>query len=114
MVNSKTFEAVAVKQSGDLASATPFPLARALRGFLWVPAGTSLTTVSVYGAMSKTGNYIPLQDTSGNPVQVTNIDGSAGIYALPASACGLPFVKLIGNADATIDVAADYDTAQPV
>jgi len=76
-----------------------------------VPASTSVTTLTWYGSPTRDGAFAAIQGSTGTAITSTNIDGTAGCYAVPAEVLGVPWVKAVGNADGDITLSADYDSA---
>ncbi len=69
---------------------------------IFVPAGSSITSVAFYGAVEAGGTYLPLYDTTNTAVTLTVAAGRA--YQAPFSVFPLRYMKLVGNADGNVDL----------
>lgn len=110
MVTSRNTGGVVVGTT--LGACTPIAMARAIRGHIHVPASSSLTTGTIYGCATQTGTYAALQGSTGTAITLTNIDGTIGVYALPAEVCGIPWIKIVGNAAETVTITSDHYRAK--
>lgn len=71
-------------------------------GVVYVPTGETVVTLTYYTAPVAGGTYLALYDEDG--VAVTQTVSDAKAYALPAAVWGCGFIKIAGNAAATVDL----------
>lgn len=80
----------------DIADAEEIQTGEYAGGVLYVPAGSSLTSVTFYVADSKGGTYLPLYDQAGLAVSM-GVSASRA-YEIPTAVFGAAFIKIIGDA----------------
>jgi hypothetical protein len=88
--------ATAVANSGEILC-SEFAL-----GMVYVPAGSSLTTLTWYAAEKAGGTYTAAYDELGNAVVQTV--AAAKCYQVPVALAGAAALKIVGNAAGTVDV----------
>ena len=71
-------------------------------GSIQLPTGSSITTLTYYGCHTKGGTHVALLDADG--VAVTQTVAAVRIVDLPAAIFGLPFLKILTNADGAVTV----------
>jgi hypothetical protein len=69
-------------------------------GVIYVPAGTSLTSLVPYAAYERGGTYYPLYDEAGVAISIAVAASRA--YPIPASAFGAVCLKFLGSGTGTI------------
>lgn len=69
-------------------------------GIVFVPSGSSITTITWYVAEKPGGTYLVLLDDSGGSIVQTVAAGYA--YALPAALFGARAAKAVGNAAGSV------------
>jgi len=72
-------------------------------GTVFVPSGSSITSLTYYAATAIGGTYLPLNDASGSAVTQTVAAGKA--YDLPAACFGCCALKIVANAAGSVDVS---------
>lgn len=92
---------ISVDTSGNIANCEPIPFGSYAGGCFFIASG-SITSIAPYGAMTLTGTYVPLYDSSNTAVSRT-IAASRG-YALPDECFGWKFLKLVANAAGSLYV----------
>lgn len=71
-------------------------------GMIFVPAGSSITTLTFFVAPVKAGNYHALYDHNTVAVVLTVAAGRA--YPFPVATFGARALKLVGNVAGTVDI----------
>lgn len=71
-------------------------------GCVYVPAGSSITTLTWYTASESGGTYLPASDEDG--VAVTQTVAHTNAYAIPSALFGCACLKIKGNAAGTVDI----------
>ena len=72
-------------------------------GMVYVPSGSSLTSLTWYVAPVSGGTYVAAQDGAGNAKTSTVSAGKA--VPIPADLLGAGALKAVGNTTGTIDVS---------
>lgn len=93
---------VAVDNSA-LASSTEIDITSYSSGSVFVPSGSSLTTLTWYAAEKCGGTYHAAYDSAGSAVTQTVAADRA--YPIPAALFGASAIKAIGNAAGTVIVS---------
>lgn len=73
-------------------------------GFVIVPTGSSVTSLTYWVSGSSGGTYIAAHDASGTAI--TQTVAGAKAYALPAALAGARWVKIVSNAAGTVTITA--------
>lgn len=72
-----------------------------------VPSGSSITSLTVYGATAADGTFAALHGLNSSLAAValalTGLSAGKG-YELPSAIFPWPFIKLVGDADGVVDV----------
>jgi len=85
------------------ASTTPaIPLGPKYRGVVYVPTGSSITTLTFHVAPTISDTFIPLYTTGGSAV--TQTVAAARAYPLPSSLVGAGAMKVVGDAAGAITI----------
>lgn len=71
-------------------------------GMVYVPAGSSLTTLTWHACETADGTYLEAEDASSTAVTQTVAAGQA--HPIPESLIGAQFLKITGNAAGTVGV----------
>lgn len=85
-----------------LADSDEIPFEKSAGGQLYVPTGSSLTTLTWHTAENDGGTFLPAYDADG--VAVTQTVTAAGSYPFPTALFGCAALKITGNADGTVHV----------
>lgn len=72
-------------------------------GMVFVPAASSITTLTFHVAPKAGGTYLPLYTAAGAAVALTVAHTRA--YALPAELAGCRAFKMVGNAAGNVEVS---------
>lgn len=71
-------------------------------GEVFVPTGSTITSLTWHVAPNHGGTYLAAQDASG--AVVTTV-AAAKAYAIPASVMGAMSVKIVANASGNVDIS---------
>ena len=71
-------------------------------GIVYIPTGETVVTLTYHTAPVACGTYLALYDEDG--VAVTQTVSAAKAYAIPAAVWGCGFIKISGDAAATVDL----------
>ena len=71
-------------------------------GSLYVPAGSSLTTLTWYACETRDGTYLAAETAAS--AAVTSTVAFSQSHPIPAALAGARFIKAVGNAAGTIGV----------
>lgn len=71
-------------------------------GFIYVPTGSSITSLTWYTAPVRGGTYLAANDQDGLAIVQTVAEAKA--YAIPSELFGACVLKAVGDAAGTIDV----------
>ena len=71
-------------------------------GMVYVPDGSSLTTLTWYASLEKTGPFIAADDAAGNAVTQTVAAGQA--HPIPSALVGARFLRITGNVAGVVGV----------
>ena len=74
-------------------------------GRIYVPAGSSITTLTFYDAPYAEGTFIASYDDAGTPAAITLSVGAGKSYPIPAKLFGAGAIKMVGDAAGTVDVS---------
>lgn len=86
------------------AATTPeIDIARFAWGEIYIPTGSSITTLTYHVAPEMGGTYLPAQDSSGTAV--TQTVGAAKAYPVPAAIWGAYAIRIVANAAGAISVS---------
>jgi len=69
-------------------------------GIIYIPAGSSLTSLTFYAAWADGEDFVAMVDHDGEAVSLTVEAGKC--YPLPIATYGAALLKLVGNASGTI------------
>lgn len=72
-------------------------------GMVYIPNGSSITTLTFWAAPKPDGTYEPLKDSSNNAV--TRTVAADGAYALPDECFGAGAIKMVANASGTVSLS---------
>ncbi|HEV3417598.1 MAG TPA: hypothetical protein VG056_12315 [Pirellulales bacterium] len=89
--------------TNSVATTAEIDLTAVASGCVLVPAGSTLTTLTYYGARQPGSTYVAIQDSSGNPVTQTVAAGKG--YPLPAACADYGALKLVANTAGAVDVS---------
>lgn len=70
---------------------------------VYVPAGSTITSLTFYAAPARAGTHLALYDTDGNAVIVTVAAGR--VYPVPSACQGAGAIKMVGDADGSVQVS---------
>lgn len=85
------------------ASTTPeVPLGAKWRGIVYVPTGSSITTLTFHVSDRVGGTYVPLYTTGG--AAVTQTVAAARAYPLPSSIAGAGSMRIVGDAGGAVTI----------
>lgn len=79
-------------------------------GEIFVPSGSSLTSLTFHGAPELGGTFLPLQnspDLAASPaaaIAVALAVGAGKAYPIPAECFGCAALKMVGNTSGNVDV----------
>lgn len=78
----------------------------ATSGTVFVPSGSSLTTLTFHVAPVLGGTYLAAYDDAATPaaLALTNL-GASKAYAIPAKVFGAAAFKMVGNTTGTVDIS---------
>lgn len=96
--NHNTLSEVSVAVA--VASSTEIPFQSYSGGIVYVPVGSSLTTITWYVASKPGGTYTEANDEDGQPVVQTVAAGKA--YAIPSALFAAAGLKAVGDAAETV------------
>jgi hypothetical protein len=82
-----------------LADCSEIPMAGWTHGSIVIPAGSSLTEITLYGSHELGGTYYPLYDSAGNEVDMDVTHTK--IYELPDAIYACAGLKVVGSHDET-------------
>lgn len=71
-------------------------------GQVYVPAASSITSLTWWACETEDGTYLPAQDSSGSAVTQTVAASEA--HPIPVALLGCRFIKAVGNVTGTIGV----------
>ncbi len=72
-------------------------------GTIFIPAASSITTLTYYAAKDPGGTYLPLQTSAG--VAVTQTVAAGRAYDMPAACYGCRGLKIKANAAGTVQIS---------
>lgn len=88
--------AIAEADSGEVV------LAEFVTGTAFIPAGSTITTLTFYAAVESGGTYLPLYDDG---LAVTLSVAAGQSHRLPVALAGAVAIKLVGDAAGTVDIS---------
>jgi len=94
--------------TATLATTPPFSFGNFAGGQVYVPANSSLTTLTWYSAATADGTFTPVQDGASTPAAVTSTvtPSTTGCNCkIPADCFACAFLKVVGNAAETIGLS---------
>lgn len=71
-------------------------------GMVFVPTGSSLTTLTWYAATDETGTYLPVNNADGAVAQT--VEGGK-CYPIPEDLFGAVYLRIVGNAAGAVLVS---------
>ena len=74
-------------------------------GTIYVPVGSSITSLTYYAGYDTSVAFLPLYSNAGTPVAVTQTVAAARAYDLPDSVKGARYLKIVVNAAGTVVIA---------
>ena len=80
------------------------PFAGYAGGRIYVPAGSSLTSLTFYDAPSTDGDFIASYDDAGTPAALTLTVSAGKSYPIPAKLFGAGAIKILGDSDGIVHV----------
>lgn len=95
-------QTMALSLTSVLATTPGIPVADFASGEIFVPTGSTITTLTYHVAPAAGGTYIPAQDAAG--AAVTQTVAAAKAYPIPAVIFGARSAKIVTNASGTVDV----------
>lgn len=72
-----------------------------VQGEIFIPTGSSITTLTYYVAPNSSGTYIAAQDGSG---AITQTVAAAKAYQMPSALFGAAMIRIVGNAAGTVTI----------
>lgn len=75
------------------------------KGMVYVPAGSTLTTLTWHTSISEDGTYMPAYSSAAVPAAVTQTVSAGQAYPIPSDLNGARFLKITGNAAGVVGVA---------
>jgi len=94
---------LAVTLDSVLADTPEINWSGAVAGTIFIPAGSTITTLTYHAAPKKGGTYLPLQTSAG--VAVTQTVVATKAYDMPASLVGCGAIKIVTNADGAVEIS---------
>lgn len=70
---------------------------------IYIPTGSTITTLTYHAAPKKGGTYLPLQTSAG--VAVTQTVAADKAYDMPASLAGCGAIKIVSNANGAVSIS---------
>lgn len=95
---SVSSESVAVGTTVGASDAIPFD--EFVDGMIYIPAGSSLTTLTWHACNTRNGTYLAAEDAAS--AAVTQTVGAGQAHPIPAALRGARFLKITGNAAGTV------------
>lgn len=91
----------------NLADCEPVPFGSYAGGRVYIPSGSSITSLTFYDAPASDGTYLAsYDDTATTPVAITLTGlGASKSYPIPAKMFGANWIKMVGNADGTVHLS---------
>ena len=71
-------------------------------GSVYVPAGSSLTTLTWHACETRAGTYLAAEDAAS--AAVTQTVAASQVHPMPVALLGCRFLKITGNAEGTVGV----------
>ena len=68
-----------------------------------IPSGSSITSLTFYGARQPGGTHVAIQDASGSPVTLSVAAGNG--YPLPDACFGYGAIKLVADAAGDVEIS---------
>lgn len=102
MISRQSWMLNTVAVDTALADAERIDMQESAGGTIFVPTGSSLTSLAFYGSHDGT-TFLALYDSSN--AAVTRTVAAARAYALPDECFGCRFLKLVGNADGVVNMS---------
>lgn len=75
----------------------------AAAGTIFIPTGSTITTLTYHAAPKKGGTYLPIQTAAG--VAVTQTVAADKAYDMPASLVGCGAIKIVANAAGAVGIS---------
>ncbi len=85
-----------------LATTEQVMFGEALYALVYVPTGSTITSLTFHAAPDRDGTYLALYDTNGDAVVLTVEGGRA--YPVPSACQGAAAVKMVGDAGGDVVV----------
>ena len=85
-----------------LADTPEIEIGWAASGEIFIPTGSSITTLTYYASPISGGTYVAAYDSAASPVAVTQTVSAAKAYPIPASVFGAGQIKIVANEDGAI------------
>lgn len=93
-------EPITVTADSTLADSEELIMQGMAGGMIYVPSGSSITSLTFYAAHTKGGTYFQIYDADNAAVSRTVAAGRS--YSLPEECYGARFLKFVPNADGTV------------
>ena len=93
-------ESLSLTLDSQIADTPEIPIADYASGEIFIPTGSTITSLPYHVAPAKGGTYLPAQDTSGSAV--TQTVAATKAYPLPAVLFGARAMKIVTNADGAV------------
>ena len=93
----------AVALTTDLTTTAEIDLTAVAGGCVLVPDGSSIGSLTYYGAIAPGGDYVAIQDGLGDAVTQTVAAGEG--FPLPDACSGYGALKLVADADGSVDLS---------
>lgn len=92
----------ALSLTTELATTGELDTSEVAGGAVLVPAGSSITTLTWYGAVQPGGTYVPIYEAAG---QVTHAVAAERGYAVPDACFGFGAIKIVADAEGSVGVS---------
>lgn len=96
-------ESAAIHDS-TLANTKTIPFGGYAGGRIYVPAGSTITTLTFYDAPSEDGTFLASYDDAATPAAITLTVSAGKSYPIPPKLFGAGAIKMLGNAAGTVHV----------
>lgn len=72
-------------------------------GTIFLPTGSSSTSLAFYGAATEDGEFVALYDNTPSAATLTVSDGNG--YEMPDCIATVPFIKIVSDASETLPIS---------
>lgn len=95
-----TSQTVAI--TGNIATTGAISIGEFASGEIYIPTGSTITSLTYHASPTSAGTYLPAQDASGSAVTQTVAETKC--YPIPAILFGAGMLKIVGNASGDVIV----------